>query len=227
MTPFVEEGKLRFVLSWPFAPRDLDIHSFFKISRFSKCEVYFGKRDCVGTNLDTDNYNGGSNGVETITINSLGNYVYTFAVHKYTDVSNGVAPGEQPVAGSPPSPPSGRNETINVPDIPLSESRAKVSIYAYGFKGAIYQLMVPSFRSNVALQSDETDRNKFTWWIGFCLNGNEGVNSLSVINKLSKDKPNYTLCEGIYTTPKKSFLELNSQVGLKLKNSNTSNKRQD
>ncbi len=57
MTPRVEPGKLRFVLSWPYAPKDLDIHSIFKISRFSQCEIYFGARNCLGTTLDVDNLN--------------------------------------------------------------------------------------------------------------------------------------------------------------------------
>jgi hypothetical protein len=199
MTPLVDDGKIRFVLSWPSGPKDVDIHSFFKISRFSKCEVYFGKRDCVGTGLDTDNFNGGSNGVETITINSLGKYIYTFAVHKYVDNSNGQAEADRPMPGSEDTTTteSGRAGNANVPDLPLTQSKAKVSVYVSGYKGSIYQLEVPSFKDENTLEVN-LNESDYTWWWTFCLDGNAGVNSIRVVNKLTSNKPTFTSCENLY-----------------------------
>lgn len=199
MTPLVEEGKIRFVLSWPYGPKDLDIHSFFKVSRFSKCEVFFGKRDCVGTSLDTDNFSGGNNGVETITINQLGKYVYTFAVHKYTDVSNGVATGDSPVNGAQTNSTddtslTNRTSADNIPDVPLSASLAKISVYDYGFKESIYQISVPT--------TDPNNLNASNWWLALCLDGNAGINSLTAVNELYTDKPDYTICENLFANAK-------------------------
>lgn len=202
LTPTVDKGKLRFVLSWPNGPKDLDIHSIFKISRFAKCEVYFGKRDCVGVTLDTDNFNSGASGVETITINNLGKYYYTFAVHKYVDISGGQAQGDNPVPGSDAQAQIGNNTKPAVPDLPLALSGAKISVYAYGFKAPIYNLKVPNVATAATtLDGTAGDANSYGWWLGFCLNGNEGINSLSIVNKLSADKPDSKVCESLYTTP--------------------------
>lgn len=214
LTPTVDKGKIRFVLSWPNGPKDLDLHSLFKISRFSKCEVYFGKRDCAGVNIDTDNFSGGANGVETITINTLGKYYYTFAVHKYIDVSGGQASGETPVAGSDAAANIGNNNTNStVPDVPLALSEAKISVYTYGYKSPVYILKVPSTTTATnTLDATTGDANNYGWWLAFCLNGNEGINSLSVVNKLSADKPANTVCENLYAaTPKTSFAQMSTQ----------------
>lgn len=212
MTPEVEEGQLRFVLSWPFAPKDLDIHSFFKISKFSKCEVYFGKRECVGVNLDTDNFLGGKKGVETITIERMGNYIYTFAVHKYIDISGGVATGDNPVPGSEVDNQFINNEDGNstvLPNTPLSDSNAKISVYVHGFKAAIVTLIVPN---KFQAQTDDMnfDTNNYNWWTALCLNGKVGIDSLKVLNKLTINKPSYLDCENAYAKP--SFIQKKSTI---------------
>ena len=213
MTPLVEAGQLRFVLSWPFGPKDLDLHSFFSISRFSKCEVYFGQRDCVGTSLDTDNFNGRSNGVETITINLLGNYIYTFAVNKYVDLTNGQAEGDTTVSGQEES------NTLQVeivdkdngiPDSTLSQSTAKISVYSFGYKGPIFVLVVPTFRPENLIVSTEdgsgiNDEKSYNWWLAFCLNGTTGFNSLTPVNKLSTDIPSNTYCRDIFNKENTGF----------------------
>ena len=82
MTPFVKPGEIRFVLSWE-SPMDLDIHSIFRISNFQKCEVYFGRSQCLGTELNSDIFRGEGTRYNTMTISTLGNYIYTIAVHNY------------------------------------------------------------------------------------------------------------------------------------------------
>ncbi len=198
MTPVVQPGQMRFVLSWPYAPQDLDIHSIFKISRFTQCEVYFGERICLGTSLDTDNSEGGINGVETITINTLGNYVYTFAVHKYVDLSNGSAFGDSAIPNID-SNNVVRNSTSTIPDVPLSKYAAKISIYTSNYKGPMYQVNVPEFLQENLLTPGGVD-NSYTWWLALCLDGTQGITSLKTVNKLSTDRPQNTYCENLYSS---------------------------
>jgi hypothetical protein len=212
MTPTVDPGQIRFVLSWPLGPKDLDLHSYFKISRFSKCEIYFGKRSCVGTDLDVDNFEGGPNGVETITISTLGNYVYTFAVNKYVDISNGQAQGDDPVPGVDDSTQATTQATTpttnqQIPDTPLAGSNAKISVYINGYKGSIYNLVVPvTADPSTTYERTGGNVNDYLWWYGLCLNGNQGISSLTPINKISVNTPDYTLCQNVYTPPS-SFIQ--------------------
>jgi hypothetical protein len=190
ITPLVSAGQLRFVLAWPDAPSDLDIHAIFKVSRLSKCEVFFGKKACGGLELDVDNLLGGKKGVETITIKELGQYVYTFAVHRFLDNANGVAQGETPIADSPT--PSDTTASP-IPRIPLRDSKATVSVYVAGFKGPIHVLEVPN------KIPEGTDAQAVNWWTAFCLDGKVGMRSLSAVDELTVNKPNFTRCEAFYT----------------------------
>jgi hypothetical protein len=187
MTPLVNPGQVRFVLSWPDAPADLDIHSIFKISRVAKCEVFFSKKECAGVDLDVDNLKGGKNGVETITVREMGKYIYTFTVHRYLDVSDGTSQDETPIEGSP----SESTETSIAP-IPLNESKATVTVYANGFKGPIISVTVPN------QVPDGIEANDANWWTVFCLDGSKGLNSLSTINTLGSFKPIYSGCENYF-----------------------------
>lgn len=188
MTPLVDPGQIRFVLSWPDAPADLDIHTIFKISRTARCEVFFSKKECAGVDLDVDNLKGGKSGVETITLREMGKYIYTFAVHKYVDISNGSTQGETPIEGSPTE-----TSEVNIPSIPLVDSKATVSVYAYGYKGPILVVNVPT-----QVSEGEEDPANANWWTVFCLDGNKGMNSLSTINRVGSDKPLFTRCENYY-----------------------------
>jgi hypothetical protein len=194
LTPRLEPGQLRFVLSWPDAPADLDLHSIFKVSRLTKCEVFFGKKVCGGVGLDIDNIEGGKNGVETITLRDLGKYVYTIAVHRFIDDSNGKSDGEEPIADSPVEP---NSTNSNIPRIPLKDSKATLSVYVKGFKGPIHELTVPN-----QLIAPTADAGDYNWWTAFCLDGNVGMRTLTAINELSIEKPNHTKCEEFYKTPK-------------------------
>jgi hypothetical protein len=198
ITPYVSGGQLRFVLAWPDAPADLDLHAIFKISRLSKCEVFFGKKICGGVDLDVDNLRGGKNGVETITIRDLGQYVYTFAVHRYLDNTNGISKGENPIADSPTSP---NSTNSNIPRIPLKDSKATVSVYVGGFKGPVHVLEIPS-----VITDANADPQNYNWWTAFCLDGKVGMRSLTALDELSANKPNYTKCEEFYNKPKPAGL---------------------
>lgn len=231
LTPVVAPGKIRVVLSWPDAPSDLDLYSIFKTGKFTKCMVFFGKTSCSKTQLDIDNRMGGRKGAETITIEVLEKYIYTFAVRKYVSTSvDNLAPGEKRVEGAPMSsdynyeilPDNERPELL--PNITLSESTAKVSIFVAGFKNAIQEIVVPlNVQDNLLMDSDK-NKKYYDWWLAFCLNGTEGMNSIKIVNKLTSELPKETYCEGLYNTkpatpakpatpPKTSFIEMNEKYG--------------
>jgi hypothetical protein len=198
LSPLIGEGQIRVVLSWPNGPKDLDLYAIFKVNSRSRCDVFFGKKICVGVELDIDNLDGGKMGVETITISSLGNYNYIFAVNKYIDLSNGVAEGEEEGISQL----DDSNPVIDttstrqmVPDLPLYKSEAKISIYSSNFIEPVLELIVPDTVKKENEISDGTDDKSFIWWYGFCFNGGKGISSLKTINKLSKDKPALSLCD--------------------------------
>jgi hypothetical protein len=188
---------MRFVLSWPDAPRDLDFHILFKTGKFSKCEVFFGKTECSGANLDVNNYLGGGRGVETVTLNTIGNFNYTIVVHKYNGKAAENADSNR-VKDAPVLLPA-EEQYRNIPDINLYESQAKVSVYAPGFKRAIKELEIPYNRNNNYLdQSKDKDAPIHDWWLAFCLDGKSGLKSLAAVNKISAAKPDFGYCEKIY-----------------------------
>ena len=200
LTPFVEPGKIRIVLSWPNAPADLDVYSFFRTTSRRKCTVFFGKKKCKGLRLDVDNNMGGRKGAETITINLLENYIYTFIVRKYVDASvNGLGPGEERVDGAPEE---DYAKPDVLPNIPIHESKAKLKIFVGGTQQNILSIAVPGSASedNLLTDSDKEDskNKKFDWWHVFCLDGSQGLKSLKTVNKLTVDSPRNTYCEELY-----------------------------
>lgn len=226
MSPYLQEGQLRFILTWPNGPKDLDMHTMFKINKYSNCEVFFGKQSCAGTSLNINNYNGSKKGVEAVTIDTLGKYYYTFMVHKYDDVSKGQASGDNFAKGSDLQAVISANNSDNstIPNKSLIYSQAKISVYAYGFVSAIYQLNIASTISNTTVidptqfKANENIDN-YNYWLAFCLNGNTGIDSLSVINKVSTKKPNMEICERLYTnnstSTDNSFIQLKSKNKIK------------
>lgn len=187
LTPRVQEGEIRFVLDWPNGPIDLDLYSYFKVSKMLKCSVFFGNKDCPGVTFDAEHLEQDEFGGEVITINTLGKYVYTFAVNKYINVFNSTAAGDNPVEGA--EIPQSKSPDITLPDTNLSDSDAKISVYSDKFVGPITQISVPSTEDNA---------DKMNWWLSLCLDGSKGIQSLSVINKLFMERPHFNYCESFY-----------------------------
>ncbi len=189
----LQEGQIRFVLSWPDAPRDLDFHAMFKVSRWTKCDVYFGKKNCGKTSLDIDNYNYGVNGVETITINKLGRYTYTFAVHKYPKYvveETKTVPGfNEYVDEDEYSESDGdllSKETF--PDKAVTDSKAMIRVYNSEFLASVFTVNVPT-----SIVSG--DKDKHVWWLAMCMDGKDGIWSIQVMDILSERKPSYKICD--------------------------------
>jgi len=206
LTPFVDPGKIRVVLSWPDAPSDLDLYSIFKTGQYTKCLVFFGKPNCSKTQIDVINNHSRKKGAETITIELLEKYIYTFAVRKYVSTAkDNLAPAEKRVPGAPYS--SDHNYEFSaeekegtelLPNVALSASKAKVAIFVHGFKSAVKEINVPlNSQGNLLLDSDK-DKKSLDWWVPFCLDGEKGLNSLKIVNKLTSSLPQESFCEGIY-----------------------------
>lgn len=186
LSPEVPEGNIRVVLSWVDGPSDLDIHSIFKLNNGRKCHTYFGNKNCVGMSLDVDNTKGGKNGVETITITELGNYIYAFYIHKYVDGSGGTAMGERTANGFTAS---GNTYSTNLNSITLPDCQAKISIYGHGYNTPIAIIDVGA--------SDYTNAGD-RYWFAFCLNGRLGMDSLKVKNRVQSTAPTPADCEALY-----------------------------
>lgn len=191
------ENSLRFVLSWENAPKDLGIHMLFQVSRNQKCEVYFARKECVGASLDIDNLNGGQNGVETITVNTLGNYIYTVAINKYVDITDGIAPGENDVREGENN--QGNNNRGIWANIPLVQAKAKVSVYAPGYSDPILVINNPPVIDDSTVYGSQSNSppDTFDWWIVFCLDGSKGIDSIVTVNKYKISKPIFKDCSDI------------------------------
>jgi hypothetical protein len=215
------EGQIRIVLTWPDAPSDLDLFSTFKTSPTTACSVFFGKKYCNGVLLNADNNHGGRKGAESITIELLEDFVYSFIAKKYDEkTENGNLKGEITVPGAP--------KIINkIPDkfadINFIDSKAKVSLYTSGYEFSLFDTFIPNnlARENLLFPNqDEKNLPKdINWWLAFCLDGSKGIDSIRIVNKLSSSEPKFTYCEELYNKNKNIKVENSLKENKKLKQS--------
>ena len=178
----------KIVLEWPNAPNDLNIYSFFKVKKNDQCEVFFGNKNCKHVIMDTDNYNNGTQGTQTIIIDKLGEYIYTFAVNQFEINDNPKLRGENKVKGADNKAPEPRYpEFIRKYEENNDNNKftASVKIYQNNMKREIYKL-------------DVNTSSKLKWWKVFCINGKEGISSLKTTNKISGNDPTFEECEELY-----------------------------
>ena len=197
MTPVNNLGQASFVLSWHGKTKDLDLHLKFRVDEEVYCDVFFGNKECLDTEFNQDTFIGTEKGVENISIKKLGKYIYMFFVHKYTDVSGGVAYGEEKIDGVDPEEhfyfyPNTTSEETNDEDAPLINSRASIKIFGPVFWTPISVVNIPE---NINLNGNEEE---YKYWAAFCINGEQGMSSLKIINKLYKSEPDITECENLY-----------------------------
>merc|ERR1711970_330103 len=88
VSPLLNDGEMRVVLSWGEKPRDLDIYAMRRnVAEWgTSCTTYHARRSgCEEATLDLDNTRGGNNGVETITMHDVpshnGNVYMIFVQH--------------------------------------------------------------------------------------------------------------------------------------------------
>lgn len=80
----VTSENIRIVLTWGATPSDLDSHLVGPTSSGAKFHVYYAD-DVYGSEVDLDVDDTSSYGPETITIRSINEGIYTYAVHNYSD----------------------------------------------------------------------------------------------------------------------------------------------
>ena len=200
------KGVLRLILNWGDEVEDLDLFTFFNVNKYIECRIFFGNKNCVQTELLTDNSKNGAKGGETLSVDSLGSFKYTFAVNKFQDRSRGIVKGEY-------------NENTKTYDnsnpVPwsstkITDSRAKVAIYSPHYLNAIVSLDIPT-NVNMFNTVGEYDKNKFyDWWVLFCLDGKEGMDSLKVINRFVSYQPSGKFCSEYDEKKNLSFAKLNT-----------------
>ena len=194
LTPNLKDNYMRIVLNWPNGPYDLNLFSYFKYSDTSQCEVYYGNEKCQNVYINNENYNNGTQGTQTLTIEKLGNYIYTFAINPFYINDNPIDRNEKKVEGVENNAPTeyypefNRTYSSEINDITFAQSKANIKIYIKEYKKEIYKMDI---------NSHNTDKDK-KWLVAFCLNGNKGIKSLKVINKYVGVQPNYSYCEEIY-----------------------------
>jgi len=93
MSPTLDQGQVRIIMSWGEVPSDMDIHvwSFNKANESDACKTYYSHSyGCPEITLDKDSCCGGP---ETVTLNDATvnqNYVYVIGAHDYGDEEDGL-----------------------------------------------------------------------------------------------------------------------------------------
>lgn len=196
MTPANSKGQVSFVMSWLGQTKDLDLHLKFRIEDEVDCYVFFGNRECMETYYYQDVVYNQNRGVENISINKFGQYMYMIFVHKYTDISGGVAYGEQIIEGVDPQVENSNRLDGNSEDeegkdsVPLAEAKAQIKIFAPAFQSPVAIINMP--------ETNSPNTNSLKYWIAFCINGKDGLSSLKTINKITENEPDISICEDLY-----------------------------
>ncbi len=91
ISPILENGKIRIVLTWGEYPLDLDSHLTGPIdNRSDRFHIYFASKGFINispySNLDVDDVD--SYGPETVTIQEQKDGIYRYSVHDYTNMDS-------------------------------------------------------------------------------------------------------------------------------------------
>ena len=118
LSPPLEVGEIRIVLSWGVQPTDLDSHLWLP-PEHERYHIYFldegNQDDCPFAELDVDDVT--SFGPETVTITERFDGTYVYAVHNYSDELGGSS-------------------------VPITQSNAQVQVFGEG--GLIQSFSVPA-----------------------------------------------------------------------------------
>ena len=193
-------GKIIVKLEWESKPNDLDLICRFKVSEKDYCYTFFGNKKCVDTFYHRDAKNGEGKYSEVIEIEEFSDYMYLFYVRKYFDESNGEAKNERKIKGVD------MGENLNFTDLYknnnelLINSNAKLMIYYNGLRYSMIKIDINDYiNENLTLENSyKKEDNKDIYWIGFCIDGKEGLNTIKIINKISKNEPEKNICSSYY-----------------------------
>ena len=198
------DGRIIVKLEWESKPNDLDLICRFKVSEKDYCYTFFGNQKCVETYFYKDAKNQESYS-EIIEIEEFSDYIYLFYVRKFFDESNGEAKNERKIEGVD----MGKN--LNFTDLYknndelLINSKAKLLIYNNGLKYPMIKIDINDYlNENLNIENSyKEEDNKDIYWIGFCINGKEGLNAIKIINKISKNEPDKNICSNYYSKANK------------------------
>ena len=189
-------GKIVVKLEWDYNPPDLDLICRFQVTKDNYCYTFFGNKKCGETEFFLDSREKKEISSEIIEISKFSDYVYLFYVRKYFDSSNGYTLNEDKIDGVEIEP------KINYTDIDtkyneyLNKTVARILIYSNGFKIPALKINIPGFVKN----KNTNNETEYNYWIAFCINGKEGMNSLKVINELMPNEPPKNICLSYYDT---------------------------
>ena len=189
-------------MNWSKDITDLDLFSMFRVNKNIDCNVFFASRNCVSSTLLTDNKQKGSDGGETLEIKQLGAFNYTYAVNRFQDRSGGLVNGEYNEATEEynDNDPQPRDKT------PIILSRARINLYSPHYKNAIGEIVMPDRINQSTVIGTYNANAYYDWWILFCIDGSNGIDTLKVINKFSFKQPSSSYCTDIGQGMATSFI---------------------
>ena len=190
-------GKIIVKLEWDNKPPDLDLICRFQVSKEHYCYTFFGNKKCVETEFFKDSRELKEISSEIIEISEFSEYVYLFYVRKYFDNSNGYTRNEHKIEGVEINPEINYTH-INIKyNENLKNSIARLLIYTNGYKIPALKISIPGYIENENNEAGN-NRTEFNYWIAFCINGKEGINSLKIINEFSQNEPPKNICLSYY-----------------------------
>ena len=189
-----DSGKIVVKLEWGLKPPDLDLICRFQVTQNYYCYTFFANNICGETEFFIDNRFPEQMSSEIIEISEFSNYLYLFYVRKYFDNSNGKTQNELKIAGVESNEKMNHTGKYLLYNEYLNNTSANIYIYSNGYKIPAIKINIPDFELN----ENNITNKEYIYWAAFCINGNEGINSLKVINQFMQDEPAKNICNSFY-----------------------------
>ena len=74
-------------------------------------------------------------------------------------------------------------------------------VYYNGLRYSMIKIDINDYiNENLTVENEykEEGSDKDIYWIGFCINGKEGLNTIKIINKISNNEPAKNICLSYY-----------------------------
>lgn len=161
-------GEFKFILSWGDKPLDLDLHVQFKIQNNHLCDVSFTNSFCGDVEYLTENSLGGHNGVETVLMHQMGDFVYLVYAEQYSHA------GEEP--------------------FPLSKSQANMEIFYSIPDEDIVQVADVGLPKPKKDDNDLTSK----FWNMLCIDGRDGKLDIRQLNTVTPTEAGFEACMELF-----------------------------
>ena len=184
-------------LEWDLKPPDLDLFCRFQVSQNYFCYTFFGNKVCGKTEFFIDNRLPEQISSEIIEISEFSDYLYLFYVRKYFDNSKGKTQNEFKIEGVENDKDMDHTEMYTLYDEYLNNTSSNIYIYSNGYKIPAIKIPIPDYELN-----DVNKDKEYIYWAAFCINGNEGSNSLKIINQYMQNEPAKNICMSYYEEDK-------------------------